>query len=81
MIQEPPIVQERRRDFMCICEDCCMPYEKAKLLSNCYINQLVYGSVYNENIEDSIKGIKRLMTLYNKPIEIVHDCLADKDKG
>ena len=79
---EPPIIQQRRKDFMAICEDISMPYQKANLLCNCYINQLTLQSVYHENVEESIKGIKRLLKAYDKPVEIVYDCLkVANDKG
>lgn len=80
---EPPIVQARRRDFLCICEDICMPYDKAMLLSNCYINRLTLQSVYDVNIEESLNGITKLLKLYGKETTIVHECLsgADKDNG
>ena len=48
---EPPLIQQRRKDFMTICEDISMPYQKANLLCNCYINQLTLQSVYHDNID------------------------------
>ena len=60
---EPPIIQEKRRAFMNVCESINMPFDKAYLLCNCYINKLFIGSTYHENIEESICGITKLMKL------------------
>lgn len=69
---EPQIVQDRRMDFMMVCNDIDMPYKKACLLSNCYINRITIKSVYHGNIEKSVDGIVRIMKMYNKPVDIVY---------
>ena len=71
---EPPIVRMRRNDFMCVCEDIGMPYEKANLLCNCYIHKITIESVYHITIEESIQGIVRLLNIYGKSTEPLGIC-------
>ena len=61
---EPQCIIEKRRLFMNVCESFSMDYSKAYLLCNCYINKLTIGSVYHNDIEESLNGISRFMKIY-----------------
>ena len=74
---EPPIIQIRRHTFMNVCESINMPYEKASLLCNCYINRLTIGSVYHKNIEESVNGIIKLIKLHGHDIDILCQVYQD----
>ena len=78
---EPPIIQEKRRNFMNICKEIDMPYEKACLLCNAYIHKITIQCMYHKEIEESIKGITILLKLQNKKPYIIHDCINESSKG
>ena len=62
-MQQPIIIENRRRDFLSVCELAEVPQEKANMLCNCYINHIVYGSKYDQNTQESIRALMRLMKI------------------
>lgn len=74
---DPPIIQQRRRTFMNVCESISMPFEKASLLCNCFINRVTIGSVYHQNIEESVNGILKLVKLHGHDMDILSQIYHD----
>lgn len=64
-MQQPLIIENRKRDFLKMCALAEVPSEKANMLCHCYINHIVYGSKYDANTQESIRALMRLMKIYD----------------